>query len=108
MRRAGNALRVTAQLIEGSRDEHLWAEKYGGTLEDVFAIQEKLAREIVGALRVTLTPVEARRMKRTIDNVEAYDCYLRARQLLFAASMESFRGPGASCAGAADWSETTR
>ena len=61
VRRAGNALRVTAQLIEGSRDEHLWAEKYSGTLEDVFDIQEKLAREIVAALRVTLTPVEARR-----------------------------------------------
>jgi TolB-like protein/Flp pilus assembly protein TadD len=89
VRRAGNALRVTAQLIDAPSDTHLWAEKYGGTLEDVFAIQEKLAREIVSALQVTLTPAEARRVRRVIDNPEAYDCYLRARQLV----MLSEEGP---------------
>jgi TolB-like protein/tetratricopeptide (TPR) repeat protein len=90
VRRAGNALRVTAQLIDGPRDVHLWSEKYVGTLDDVFDIQEKIAREIVSALQVTLTPAEARRVKHVIDNPEAYDCYLKARQLTYLAAAPHF------------------
>jgi TolB-like protein len=90
VRRAGNALRVSAQLVDASSDSHVWSDKYAGTLEDVFEIQEKLAREITGALRVTLTPAEARRVKRTIDDPEAYDWYLRARQLVFTVDLEAF------------------
>ncbi len=47
VRRAGNQLRITAQLIEAETDAHLWAEKYSGTLDDVFEIQEKVSRAIV-------------------------------------------------------------
>jgi len=81
VRRAGNSLRITAQLIEAPTDVHLWAEKYSGTLEDVFDLQEQLSRRIVEALRVTLAPDEDRHLaSRDIADVEAYALYLRARQ----------------------------
>lgn len=81
VRRSGNRLRITAQLIDASTDDHLWADKYDGTVEDVFAIQERLARMIVDALELRLTVDEDRRLaERPIGNVHAYECYLRARQ----------------------------
>jgi len=79
VRKAGNSLRITAQLIDTSCDAHVWAGKFGGMLDDVFDIQETVSREIVDALKVKLTPEEDRRMAaRPIDNVAAYDSYLRA------------------------------
>ena len=84
VRREGRRLRITAQLIDASADDHMWAEKYGGTLEDVFAIQERLARLIVNALKLRLSAEEDRRLSdRPIDNVHAYECYLHARQEAF-------------------------
>jgi TolB-like protein len=81
VRRAGSRLRVTAQLIDATTDGHLWADNYDGTVEDVFAIQERLARVIVQALELQLTADEDRRLaERPIANVHAYECYLRARQ----------------------------
>jgi tetratricopeptide (TPR) repeat protein len=81
VRKAGNDLRITAQLIDGSTDEHLWSERYSGTLDDVFDMQERLSRSIVDALMLQLSPEEERRLtERPIDNVQAYECYLRARQ----------------------------
>lgn len=81
VRRAGSRLRITAQLIDASTDHHLWADKYDGGVEDVFAIQERLARVIVGALELRLTADEDRRLaERPIGNLHAYECYLRARQ----------------------------
>jgi hypothetical protein len=81
VRRDGDRLRVTAQLIKAATDDHLWADKYEGSIEDVFAIQERLARVIVEALELRLTADEDRRLAlRPIGNVHAYECYLRARQ----------------------------
>jgi TolB-like protein len=81
VRKAGNDLRITAQLIDGGTDEHLWSERYSGTLDDVFDMQERLSCSIVDALMLKLSPEEARRLaERPIDNVQAYECYLRARQ----------------------------
>jgi serine/threonine protein kinase/Flp pilus assembly protein TadD len=81
VRRAGKSLRITAQLIEAASDAHLWAEKYNGTLDDVFAIQEKVSRAIVDALKLTLTAEEEHRLTaRMIPDVTAFDLYLRARQ----------------------------
>ena len=81
VRRAGPRLRITAQLIDASTDDHLWAHTYDGTVEDVFAFQERLARVIVEALEVRLSDDEDRRLaERPIANLEAYECYLRARQ----------------------------
>jgi TolB-like protein len=84
VRRADDRLRITAQLIDAGADDHVWADKYDGTVEDVFAIQERLARVIVDALKVKLTLEEDRRLSdRPIDNVHAYECYLQARQEAF-------------------------
>ena len=81
VRRAGPALRITAQLTDIETDEHLWAEKYSGTVDDVFDLQERLSRQIVEALRITLTPPEDRELAaRPIADVRAYEYYQRARQ----------------------------
>ena len=80
VRRAAGQLRVTAQLIDAASDDHMWAETFDGTTEDIFVIQERLARRIVAALAVRLTNKERRRLaERSIDSVAAYECYLRAR-----------------------------
>jgi TolB-like protein/thioredoxin-like negative regulator of GroEL len=80
VRRTAGQLRVTAQLIDAASDAHIWAETFEGTTEDIFAIQERLARQIVSALEVRLTNQERRRLaERSIDSMAAYECYLRAR-----------------------------
>jgi serine/threonine protein kinase len=81
VRKAANSLRITAQLIDAEKDTHLWAEKYSGTLDDVFGIQEAVSRSIVEALKVTMTPEENERIaERPIHNVQVYECYLKSRE----------------------------
>jgi eukaryotic-like serine/threonine-protein kinase len=81
VRRAGSALRITAQLIDLETDGHVWSEKYSGTVDDVFDLQERLSRQIVEALRITLTPPEDREIaERPIADIRAYEYYQRARQ----------------------------
>src|SRR6266852_3303404 len=80
IRRAGNRVRITAQLVEVSARHSIWAERYDRQLEDVFAIQEEIARSIAQALRITLTPQEERTIARKpTENPQAYDFYLRGR-----------------------------
>jgi len=80
IRRAGNRVRITAQLVEVSTRHSVWAERYDRQLEDVFAIQEEIARSIAQALRVTLTPHEEKTIARKpTENPQAYDFYLRGR-----------------------------
>jgi len=79
VRKASNNLRITAQLIDSVNDSHIWADKYTGTLEDVFDIQEKVSQSIVNALKIKLSSREREKIhERPIDNVFAYDCYKRA------------------------------
>lgn len=78
VRKAGDSLRVTAQLIEAESDTHVWADSYDGTLEDVFGIQRRLAGSIVGALRVHLTPEEAAACEMPAVDPRIRDAYLRA------------------------------
>ena len=81
VRKAGNSLRITARLIDATSDAQLWGEKYGGTLDDVFELQERVSREIVAALGITLTSDEDRRLAhRSIENVRAFEFYLQARE----------------------------
>ncbi len=81
VRKAANNLRITAQLIDAASDAHVWAEKYTGTLNDVFDIQEKVSRSIVDALKLTLTPEETEQLaERPIPSAVAYEFYLKARQ----------------------------
>jgi len=80
VRKAGNNLRITAQLIEAKTDAHLWAEKYNGTLDDIFDIQEKVSRAIVDALKLKLSMKETYSItERPFKNVIAYESYLKAR-----------------------------
>jgi serine/threonine protein kinase/Flp pilus assembly protein TadD len=89
VRRAGSTLRITAQLIDIETDAHLWAEKYSGTVDDVFDLQERLSRQIVEALRITLTPPEDRELAdRPIADVRAFEYYQRARQEYYRQSSE--------------------
>ncbi|MEE8528550.1 MAG: adenylate/guanylate cyclase domain-containing protein, partial [Gammaproteobacteria bacterium] len=80
VRKAGNRLRITAQLIDSETDHHLWAEHYDRELEDVFAVQDEVARKVADALEVALTRGESKLLAQApTDNIEAYDVYLRAR-----------------------------
>ncbi len=79
VRKTGNNLRITAQLIDSITDAHLWAEKYSGTLDDIFEIQEKVSRSIVNALKLKLIPEENQKIaEHDIKNIQAYECYLKA------------------------------
>jgi non-specific serine/threonine protein kinase len=79
VRKAGNNLRITAQLIDALTDTHLWAEKYSGTLDDIFDIQESVSRSIADSLKMKLSNEENERIsQRLIDNPQAYEYYLKA------------------------------
>jgi serine/threonine protein kinase/tetratricopeptide (TPR) repeat protein len=81
VRKQGNDLRITAQLIDAEKDIHVWTEKFSGTMDDVFDIQEKVSLSIADALKLKLSSEENERIAaRPIQNVKAYECYLQARQ----------------------------
>ena len=81
VRKAGNRVRVTGQLIDVASGAHIWAERFDRDLTDIFAVQDELTREIISALKVKLTPEKKDRLarKNTIDQ-EAYDLFLRGRE----------------------------
>jgi non-specific serine/threonine protein kinase len=80
IRRAGNRLRVTAQLAEAATDSLLWSERYDREMADVFAVQDEIARKIAAALRVTLSPQEQEELSaKPTENLQAYDLYLRGK-----------------------------
>ena len=80
IRRSGNRVRITAQLVEASTRHSVWADRFDRQLEDVFAIQEEIARSIAQALRITLTPQEEKIIARKpTENPLAYDFFLRGR-----------------------------
>jgi TolB-like protein/tetratricopeptide (TPR) repeat protein len=89
--RAGNRVRVTAQLLGASPERHLWADSYQGDLTDVFSLQDQVARSIAREIRVTLTPEEQARLTnlRPIDP-EAYDAYVRGRHYASQLTPEGF------------------
>ena len=81
VRKAGNRVRITAQLIEAATDSHLWAERYDRDLNDIFALQDEISEAIVGALKLRLLPAEKKAIEqRSTTNPEAYKLYLMARQ----------------------------
>jgi TolB-like protein len=81
VRRAGNRVRVTVQLIDAGSDEHLWAENYDRTLTDIFAIQSDIALAIAKQLKTELTPEALASIQEVpTENAEAYDFYLHARK----------------------------
>lgn len=87
IRRAGNRIRITAQLIDAASGGHLWAERYDRDLTDIFELQDEVTRHIVEALKVTLQPSERANLREgRSGSVEAHDCFLRGRELLLGAS----------------------
>jgi adenylate cyclase len=81
VRKAGGRVRITAQLIEGSKDNHIWAERYDRDLSDIFALQDEISEAIVKALKLKLLPEEKKAIEqRGTTNLEAYNLYLMARQ----------------------------
>src|SRR6266567_3548095 len=81
IRRAGNRVRITVQLIDARNGYHLWSERFDREIEDIFAIQDEIARSVIDALGLSLTHREPRFLKASTKNVEAYEFYLRARKL---------------------------
>jgi adenylate cyclase len=87
VRRSGNRVRITAQLIDGATGNHIWAERYDRDFSEIFALQDEISAAIVSALKVKLLPEEKSAIEaRGTTNPEAYKLYLMARQYLFAAS----------------------
>ncbi len=91
VRKARNQVRVNAQLIDVQTGGHLWAERYDGDLENIFALQDEITAKIVSALEVSLTEGErARPVQAPTDNMEAYDLFMRGRAAIFPPSQHGF------------------
>jgi len=87
VRKAGNKVRITAQLIDAVNDRHIWSETYDRELTDIFAIQDEIANAIVAALRGSLVANQAKpsvNVQADTENMEAYEIYLKARELFIA------------------------
>lgn len=81
IQRAGNRIRITAQLVDGFNAAHVWADSYDRDVKDVFAVQDEVRQKITFALKVKITPEEQERFRRTpTDNLEAYDLLLRGAE----------------------------
>jgi adenylate cyclase len=81
VRKVGNQVRITAQLIEGRSGGHVWADRYDRDLTDIFSIQDEISKAIVRALKLKLLPEEKKAIERRgTTNAEAYNLYLLARQ----------------------------
>ena len=79
VRKLGNRVRITGQLIEATNAAHVWAERYDRALDDIFALQDELTISVVGAIEPTLRQAEVERARRKpTANLDAYDLYLRA------------------------------
>jgi adenylate cyclase len=81
VRRAGGRVRITAQLVDGSSNDSVWAERYDRDLNDIFALQDEISQAIVKALKLKLLPEEKKAIEqRGTNNLEAYNLFLMARQ----------------------------
>jgi TolB-like protein/class 3 adenylate cyclase len=82
VRKAGNRVRITGQLIEATTGRHLWADKFDGALEDVFGLQDQITTSVVGLIAPTLEQAEIERAKqKPTDRLDSYDSYLRGMAL---------------------------
>ncbi len=83
VRKAGNKLRITAQLIDAETDTHLWAEKYTGSVDDIFQIQENVSKSILNSLSLRFDESAFERSKRPVSNIRAYELYRKAQYEIF-------------------------
>jgi adenylate cyclase len=90
VRKAGENLRITAQLIKVSENHQIWAEKFQGTMEDIFDLQSSISKQIITSLDLQLNSKEEKRLdNRPIEDPRAYDAYLRARREIFQMTVQS-------------------
>jgi adenylate cyclase len=90
VRRAGNRLRIIAQLIDATTGSHIWTERYDGEVADIFDLQDRVTEALVGALEPTITLSEIERAKRKRpDNLDAYDCVMRALPAVWSQDQET-------------------
>ena len=90
VRRAANRVRITAQLIDATTGGHLWAERFEGTLDDIFELQDQVATSVVGAIAPQLERAEIERAKRKpTESLDAYDYYLRGMAHLHQGTSEA-------------------
>ncbi len=83
MRRAGNRVRIAAQLLDADDGYHLWAEMYDREIEDVFAVQDEIAEAIAAKMKTALNIGAAAKAQRATASIEAYEAYLKGRALLY-------------------------
>ena len=92
VRKAGNRMRITVQLVNASDGYHLWSERYDRELKDIFDVQDEITLAVVNALKLKLLGDEkAAVLKRHTENAEAYQLYLRGRFFFFKRTPEGFR-----------------
>ena len=91
VRRSDDRVRITAQLIDGRSDRNLWSETYDRELKDVFAVQDEIARNIVNALELSLSPAQQLSIQKQVatDIMDAYDFYLRGRYFIERGDIDS-------------------
>jgi len=88
--KAGDRLRITAQLVQAGTDRQVWGDKYRGGMEDIFDLQETISKQIISSLDLTLSRGDEQRItRRPIEDIRAYDAYLRARREIFRLTGES-------------------
>ena len=93
VRRAGNRVRITIELVDTGTDHTIWSESYNRDLTDIFAIQSEVAETVASKLTATLSPEEKKRIEtKPTDSLEAYDFYLRAKELVSSSAIEAVLG----------------
>jgi adenylate cyclase len=91
VRKMGNRVRINAQLIDGTTGSHVWADRYDGSYEEIFDLQDEILEKIVAALEVNLTGRDRDKIKyRSTVNIEAYDLFLRGRTKFYAMTPDAF------------------
>ena len=78
VRKSGNRVRITGQLIDASNGAHIWADRFDGALDDIFELQDQVASNVIGGISTPLLDAEIERAKRKVDNLQAYDYLLRS------------------------------
>ena len=91
VRKAGGKVRITGQLIEAESGTHLWADRFDGSLEDIFDLQDQVTTSVVGAVAPRLDQAEIERAKRKpVENLDAYDCFLRGMARMHELTRQSY------------------
>jgi TolB-like protein/Tfp pilus assembly protein PilF len=88
VRKAGNRLRITGQLVDSANGAHLWADRFDGDLADIFELQDQITAQVIGAIAPRLELAEIERARRKTTNLDAYDYYLRAWAAIYRFSAE--------------------